>query len=220
MLTKTPVRRPEIFKHLRDSQLRRMMAISKPENCKAGEIIFSAHDIGDKFFGVESGRVRIFTQANRREKTLAYIEAGDFFGEMALLDGKHRSASAQALVDTKLMVVNKTAFRKLLADTDFTIKLLDTLTRRLREADREIESLLFQNMLGRLARAIIKLAGPEKTHKASLHMTLRELANYIGTTREPLSRAMASLKRCGLIDYQEKTLQIKNYRRLAAIGQN
>ncbi|HOX22948.1 MAG TPA: Crp/Fnr family transcriptional regulator [Elusimicrobiales bacterium] len=208
------------FRHLNRQELARILAITKTLRYSAGDIIFSKEDAGDTLYMVKSGKIRIFTQANRRQKTLDYLKEGDIFGEMALLDGKVRSASAQALDDSELLAITKNAFFKLIADRKFTLRLLDTLSMRLREADKEIEALLFQNMLGRLARAIIKLAGPQREHRTAVKISLHELANYIGTTREPLSRALASFKRCGLIDYEDKTLKIKDYRRLSAIAPN
>ena len=219
-MAKQFIKKTSFFKHLDDKELARIMTIAKLARFRAREVIFSKEDAGDAFFIVKSGRVKIFTEANRRQKTLDFLEPGDIFGEMALLDGKVRSASAQALEDSELLMITKSAFTRLISDTAFTLRLLNTLSTRLRAADREIESLLFQNMLGRLARAAIKLAGPEHRHKPVVQISLHELANYIGTTREPLSRALASLKRCGIIEYSDKALKIKNYGRLAAIAPN
>lgn len=219
-MPKQLIKKTSFLKHLGGKELARIMAITKLAHFRARQLVFSKEDAGDSFFIVKSGRIKIFTEANHRQKTLDFLESGDIFGEMALLDGKVRSASAQALEDSELLMITKSAFTRLISDTAFTLRLLNTLSTRLRAADREIESLLFQNMLGRLARAAINLSGPEQGHKPVVHISLHELANYIGTTREPLSRALASLKRCGIIEYSDKALKIKNYRRLAAIAPN
>jgi len=210
------------FKHLASAELKRLFSIAKTVRVPANTMIFSKDEAGETFFVVNSGRVKIFTTtATDRTKTLAYLGPGDFFGEMALLGGKVRSASARAEEDSELLVITKANFNRLIKkDGEFTLQLLHTLSERLRKADEEIEALLFHNMLGRLAGAILKLCGevPPGCEPPGIEMSIQELADYIGTTREPLSRALAMLRRTGMLDYKDRKISITDIARLKAIA--
>jgi len=209
------------FSNFKDPELRRVMAISKEAKYAKDELIFDRETVGNAFFVVLKGRVKIFTGEGRRMKTLAYLGEGDFLGEMALLGGKVRSASAMAAEDSRLLVITKNNFLKLLGtDRQFSLSLLRTLSDRLRQANHEIESLLFHNMIGRLACAILQLCREcgAISEPAEIKMTLRELADYVGTTREPLSRALAMLKRSGAITYEDKTLTVRDFSKLKSIS--
>src|SRR5206468_4270715 len=94
----------------------------------------------------------------KKRKTFAYLQPGDFFGEMGLLEGKPRSAAAEASDYTKLLIIEEPAFRKLLiSDPQLTLFLLRTVSQRLRKANEEIEALLFRNVLGRVAKTLNEL---------------------------------------------------------------
>lgn len=209
-----------LFRHLRNRELQRIMTISSIWKFAKGDIIFDKQEVGNHFFIVRTGKVKIFTETFlSRRKTLAYLGPGDFFGEMALLGGKVRSASAQAMDNCELLVIQRKKFKDLICtDREFTFKLLHTMSERLRKADSEIESLLFQNMLGRLVQTLVTLV--ERRHKSpiAMNISLQELADFVGTTREPLSRALAHLKKGNTIEYKNKQMVIKDLARLKAMA--
>lgn len=210
------------FKHLKPAELKRISDITAHRSVKAGELIFSKEDIGRTFFVVTAGKVKIFTGSSQsRSKTLAYLVEGDFFGEMALLGGKTRSASAEAVTDCELIVIDRQRFFELIeTDTCFTLCLLRTLSERLRKANQDIESLLFHNMLGRLSFTILRLARERgiKKDRNHLDLTLHELADLLGTTREPLSRSLSVMKKAGILDYQDKRIIIIDRKRLESMA--
>ncbi|MBI3298539.1 MAG: Crp/Fnr family transcriptional regulator [Elusimicrobia bacterium] len=185
---------------------KRLLAISRQDNFGPGERIFSRADAADHMFVVISGRVKIFLAGvGRRSKTFAYLDPGEFFGEMAVITGKSRSASAEAVEQTSLLLIHKNDFRRLLeSDPKLALYMLKAVSERLRLADEEIEDILFRNVLGRVAKSLRDLARPARrgTEPCQLprRYTHQELADMIGTTREPLSRALAALRRAGLID--------------------
>ncbi|MFH1620025.1 MAG: Crp/Fnr family transcriptional regulator [bacterium] len=207
------------FRHLRQQELKRIISIAGRYSHKAGKIIFSKEEVGNHLFIVKSGKVGIYISPGfNRKKTFAYLKSGDFFGEMALLGGKIRSASAQAVTDCELMVIHRKNFRKLLfTDIKFTLRLLYTISERLQMADKEIEALLFKNVLGRLVRTLVNLCGLKKQTPISLGISQQELADFVGTTREPLSRALSLLKRNGTIESKNRHIIIKNLARLKSI---
>lgn len=191
---------------------RRLLAISRQGDFGPGERIFSRLDAADHMFVVIRGRVKIFLSGGgRRRKTFAYLGAGDFFGEMAVITGKTRSASAEAVEPTSLLLIHKNDFRKLMEkDQKLCFYLLQAVSDRLRVADEEIEDLLFRNVLGRVAKTLRDLSKPDGKTVGPVTLprryTHQDLADLVGTTREPLSRALATLRRAGLVDARDGSI--------------
>ena len=192
---------------------KRLLAISRQGDFGPGERIFSRADAADHMFVVIRGRVKIFLSGGgRRRKTFAYLGAGDFFGEMAVITGKTRSASAEAVEPTSLLLIHKKDFRALMEkDRKLCFYMLQAVSERLRVADEEIEDLLFRNVLGRVAKTLRDLSKDAKTDgpvELPRRYTHQDLADLVGTTREPLSRALATLRRAGLVDARDGTIVI------------
>ena len=204
------LRRIPLLRAVPEPALRRIARISKTWDFPAGANIFAKAAPATHLFLVLEGRVKVFTHLGaKKRKTFAYFGAGRFFGEMALLDGRERSASAQAVEDSRLLLIHRRDFINLvLHDAKLACFLLRVLSGRLRRANEEIESLLFRNILGRVAKALHDLG---KTSGKRLRggvlldhaYTHQELADIVGTTREPLSRALASLRRADLISTRD-----------------
>ncbi|HAH32970.1 MAG TPA: hypothetical protein DCL44_11725 [Elusimicrobia bacterium] len=208
------------FKGLTGKEINHILSIARERNCKPDEMIFLKAEIGNHFFIVKSGRVKIFTSiGTEKKKTFAFLKKGDFFGEMSLLGGKIRSASAQAVEPTELLVISRRNFKELiLKNADFTLKLLHTLTIRLNNANKDVESMLFHNILGRLAEAIIGLSKNKHSSPVKIKIDQNELAQYMGTTRVPVCRAISTLKRSRVIDYKRGQLIVLNPARLKSIA--
>ena len=215
------LKKARFFKHLEGPELKRILSISKLAKFPAGALIFGKKSVGNHFFVVNSGRVKIFTSASaKRSKTLAYLGPGEFLGEMALLGGKVRSASAMAEENCELLVIDKTNFQRLLlTNRAFTLRLLYTLSARLQKTNEELEELLFHNMLGRLAHALHSLSRDGGKTSDEIKMTMRQLADYVGTTREPLSRALSVLVKSKVLTHEGGTIRIIDAGRLASIAQ-
>ena len=218
------------FKALTPREINQILAIARLRRYKTGAAVFMKEDIGSHFFIVKCGRIKIFTAIGaEKKKTFAYLKKGDFFGEMSLLGGKVRSASAEAVEDSELLVISKKNFKALIRQSpDFTLKLLYTLADRLNRSDKEIESMLFHNILGRLAGAIMALAGNKsaalktagQTNPLRMSLNQNELAEYMGSTRVPVCRAINTLKRSGVIDYKRGELTVLDMDKLRSISGN
>lgn len=191
---------------LRHSHLREVFRLAREVQVRAGAPVFAKRQDADGMFVVLSGRVKIFSNsAGKKRKTFAYLKSGEFFGEMALVEGVTRTASAQAVEDSTLLLIRKHDFQKLLQrEPRLCLYLLRTVCERLRQANEEIEGMLFRNVLGRVAKAMMDMAktsGKAQGRGVVLkdRFTQQELADVVGTTREPFTRALSSLKRAGLI---------------------
>jgi CRP/FNR family transcriptional regulator/CRP/FNR family cyclic AMP-dependent transcriptional regulator len=192
---------------LSPAHLREVYRLAREVEVAAGQPVFSKREDADAMFIVLSGRIKIFTDsAGKKRKTFAYLKEGEFFGEMALLEDLPRTASAEAVETARLLWIRKKDFQRLLTrDPRLALYLLKTVCARLRRANEELEGMLFRNILGRVAKVVLdqaKRSGePWKGGGLALkdRFTQQELADMVGTTREPLTRALSSLRRAGLV---------------------
>jgi CRP/FNR family cyclic AMP-dependent transcriptional regulator len=210
-----------LLRNLPEKQLRRIHAISRQEEFPAGSMIVKKSEAGEYMYLVVSGRIKIFCYSSaRKRKTFAYLSSGDFFGEMAAIMGVGRTASAQTVEPTKLILIKNSEFKKLiLSDNKLCYNLLRVMAERLRRANEEIESLLFRNILGRVSKTLNDLS--KTCGKAqgdgvifTQSYTHQELADLVGTTREPLSRALAMLRRADLVDSRRGRIFIRDPKKL------
>ena len=126
-----------IFKRLEPHELEHLAQEVDQVNFKAGETIFNEHDRGDSLYVVETGTVRIWVfDEDVKEVTLAELKAGDFFGELAVLDRGERSSSATAIVDTHLHRLSSDDFQKFLMDhPDVSIDVICEIAARMRQTN-------------------------------------------------------------------------------------
>lgn len=218
------LRKIPFLRQLAAKDLKEIYKISRTREYGPGEAIFSKSSPADRMFIVLTGRVKIFAPSlSKKRKTFAYLQPGDFFGEMALLEGKPRSASAEAVEFSKLLVITAQDFKRLLLrDPQLALYLLRTVSQRLRKANEEIEGLLFRNILGRVAKTLLDLSrrGTQQRDGQVLldeHYTQQELADIVGTTREPLTRAISALRRAQLLAVKEDRYLITNPDKLSAL---
>lgn len=218
------LRKIPFLRQLDTRDLKEIYKISRIREYGPGEAVFSKSSPADKMFIVLSGRIKIFAPSlSKKRKTFAYLAPGDFFGEMALLEGKPRSASAEAVEFSKLLVITGSDFKRLLlGDPQLSLYLLRTVSQRLRKANEEIEGLLFRNILGRVAKTLMDLsrrAKPQRDGSIVIdeHYTQQELADIVGTTREPLTRAISALRRAQLLAVKHDRYHIPNPDKLSAL---
>lgn len=183
---------------------------------RRGERIVTQGQAGDSFFVLVKGRVAVsILSPEGREVVLSNLSAGDYFGEMALLDEAPRSATVTAAERSELAVLTREAFFDLLKGNFILIRaLLATFSRRLRHANATIEGLASLDVKGRLARYFRDLAD-ERGRKAGGGWTVvvrpsqREIADTIGSSRETVSRTMTQLARENLIVPKGKAIYVR-----------
>ncbi len=182
---------------------------------RKGDILFQREDDGQALFIVESGGVRIyFPGVQGSDLTLAVFGPGDFFGELSLLDGRPRSASAVATLDTLVLALERSDFIALLTSRPAAaLSVLEVVSWRLRDADEMASDLAFLDVGARLAKKLLDLAGSHgKTVPSGtlldLPLTQEELANMIGVTRESVNRNLGEFRRLGLMSNQGRKFVI------------
>ncbi|MDY6787994.1 MAG: cyclic nucleotide-binding domain-containing protein [candidate division WOR-3 bacterium] len=104
----------------------------------SGELLFKQGDPPDEVYMVKDGKIRIYLDRNGEKKQLAVISEGEFIGEMAIIDGKPRSASAEAIEDCVVLVLNRQSIQKQIEEDPLMGALISTLVRRLRNMDRKL----------------------------------------------------------------------------------
>ena len=174
------------------------------------EVVFRRGEPGRAIYVVEEGWIKIaLGSPDGREVTLALLGPGEFFGELAVLDGQPRSADAVALEPCVLLVLLRDDLRRdLEARPRIAVELLAVLSRRLREADGVIADAAFLDVPGRLARTLLRLADaeqPDEQAEGTLiapRLTQVELAGLVGATRESVGKWLGAFEERGLIRRQ------------------
>jgi CRP/FNR family transcriptional regulator len=164
-----------------------------------GKPVFHQGDLGQALYLVERGRVRLFrTHLGGQEKTLGYVGPGEIFGEMSLLDGSERSASALAEEEALLLVLHREAYLALIRRLPLIAhNLARLLAHRLREADLELDLMAFEEAKSRVAYALLKLLRQGMGPK--IRARQQELAALAGASRETVTRALQELKAQGAV---------------------
>jgi len=186
---------------------------------ESGKFIFLEDSEGEQCFFVVQGSVKV-TRLSKdgREVILAMLNEGEFFGEMALLDGESRSANVIALEETEVLTLNREDFLVVLHDyPQIAIQLLKEMAHRLRKSDRQIASLSLSDAEKRIALCIIRFAddqGVIRRGQVSIPRVpiQQDIANMAGTSRETVSRAINLLEKEHFIKRKGRELLILDYK--------
>ncbi len=145
----------------------------------AGTVLFNEGDGGEEMYIIQSGRVKISKKIRGVEKTLATLEKGEFFGEMAILNDKPRSASAETIDDCEMLVIDRKTFETLLrGNVEIAIRFIKRLADRLREANDQMEALMIRDNTSRLVSILAKKVRETKGDQIS--MSIEDLAGMAG----------------------------------------
>ncbi len=199
-----------LFTDLGDEELERFSHVAVPRSFPAGTRVFHEGDSSDACYIVKSGTFRVTREhSDGRAITLATLEPGEIFGELAMLDGDQRSASAEALSDGELLALPAGDVRALLSrHPEIALKLVAGLVRRLRAANVRISRQSFQTVPSRVAGILAQLSreaedgnGAEAngSGEVTIRMNQTDLAQLAGTSRESVSRFLAELERAGVV---------------------
>jgi len=180
---------------------------------KAGEVLFQENDPGNEMFFIRSGRIKISKVFGETEKTLAILLQGDFFGEMSAIDGSPRSATATAVEETKILVINRDDLKSKIRENPLIEYILATMVKRLRDADKQIRYQLIKGELARATSLLIAEGKEEGVRQGSeTHLkfdpSLEDLGVKTGIAPIRLSEIIQKLVGLGLIRIKGTTLVI------------
>jgi len=200
-----------LFSSFTDSQLGQLLSCVQHRSYPRNAFILRAGEETDALYIILSGRVKVLIPDEEgHEVILSVIGPHEFFGEMGLLDELPRSASVETLESCDMLRLSKAGFTGILKDNfELAMLIMRNLVRRLREADRKIESLALIDVYGRVARLLIDLAenmdGKWIVERAP---PKQEIARMIGASREMVSRVVKDLQRKGLIRAEKRKIYV------------
>ncbi len=204
-----------LFSNMDKNEIEQITKICVERSFEKGKTIFYEQAQGTSFYLILSGQVKIVMMSNDgREHTLGVLKEKDFFGEVSMLDGQPRSATAIALSDVKTVTLNRDEFHKILKDNpEMILKIMYVLCKRLRHADKHVESLAFLTATGRVARTINNLAdeiGVKDNLKVVINhnMTRQDFANIAGTSRETFTRVIMDFQDEGLLEIDKNKIVV------------
>jgi CRP/FNR family transcriptional regulator, cyclic AMP receptor protein len=146
----------------------------------ANTVLFQEGDVGDNMFIIQSGRVKISKRIRGVEKTLATLDKGEFLGEMAILNDKPRSASAETLEECEMLVIDRKTFDALIrGNAEIAVRFIKRLADRLRETNDQMEALMIKDNTSRLVSILAKHVRERKT-AGEFAMTIEDLAGLAG----------------------------------------
>jgi CRP/FNR family transcriptional regulator, cyclic AMP receptor protein len=204
------------FSGLDAASLDRVTRGMRTRRFRRGEVIFHLGDPGDALFIVVSGAIKIMLPSDAGDEAiLATLRAGDVFGELALLDGAPRSATAVAIEASETAILPRAQFRELLA-TEPAIRdaLLAALAAELRRLTNHVEELHFLDITGRLASRLARIANesgqtlPDGAIRLPSPLTQGDLAAMIGCTRQSVNKLLGMFTDDGLIRLDRESIVV------------
>ena len=219
----TLLKRVAIFTSLSDQEFGFVTSHLLPRKYSSGELIFSEGDPCTGLYVVQTGNIRIFkSSAGGREQVLSIDGPGSSVAELPVFDGGNYPASAQAVNDCTLLFFSRQDFQSLcLQHPQVALKVLRVIGGRLRKLVGIIEELSFTTVRHRLIALLVRLGKSDGVRNGdSVVLTLpannSELAAQIGTVRELVSRNLSRLQSEGLIQIDNRKLEIPSLKRLQA----
>lgn len=219
MTTTDFLKQASLFKGLSDRELETLAADFKKREFGAGEVIFYQGDPGHTLYLVESGQVRIFVNGIDGHETsvVLYGRPGEIFGELAIIDGLPRSASAVAIMNTIVHTLGRERFRAFMQSRpQLALNFMQTLTKKVRYNTHQMDSLASMDVSQRLARKLLELGqnyGSAEAQGVRLNtaLTQSDLASMIGATRESTNKVLRQFRDDGLIAlYNGQTIFIRD----------
>jgi CRP/FNR family cyclic AMP-dependent transcriptional regulator len=214
-----------LFNHMADSDLLQISEDIMERHFKAGEIIFHEGDSGQLLYLVKSGSVRIFVNGLDGSETSVILvgRIGQMFGELAVIDGLPRSATAVSISPTTLCTLSRDAFRKHMRHyPQLSLNFMKELSMRMRYNTRQMDSFASLGVSQRLARKLMELGqsyGQAQPNGVVISMTLTQsdLASLIGATRESINKNLRDFRRQQWIHMEQGQITITDPDALRAL---
>jgi CRP/FNR family transcriptional regulator, cyclic AMP receptor protein len=199
LTAQTILERTGLFRGLPSATIQRISALSFRRSYHHGAIVFSQADPGDALYGVITGKIRISASSpDGREMFLNIMEPGDTFGEIALLDGRHRTATASATAPSELIIITRDHFLDLLEREPKLIShVIQLLCQRIRWTSGLAEDSALLSVPARLARRLLsmgKLHGHEIPNGVELTISQEEVARFLGLSRQAVNQYLQDWK--------------------------
>jgi len=216
------VRRAPLFAALDDGAAAALQASMAQLTVPKGDVVFAEGQTGDRLFVVEDGKVKLSqTSADGREQVLAVIGPGEMFGELSLFDPGVRTSTATAVTDSVLLGLGQSDLRPWLTGRpEVAEELLRALAQRLRRTNEAMADLVFSDVPGRVAKALLELSekfGQPQADGSRLvahDLTQEELAQLVGASRETVNKSLADFAQRGWLRLEARAVILLDIERL------
>ncbi len=210
------IRRIPLFSTLTDEEFSQIKHIFVLKAYRKNQVIFLEEDTGNYMYLVLAGKVKVVKAASGGKETIVAIhKAGEFFGEMSLLDGKTEPATVVAMEDSKIISVSGADFHKyLMRNQKVIMQIIQVLCARLRQI-WQTQSFSSRTADARIRMAIYQLCNSHGIRDArgiiiDLKITHQELADMVGTSRETVTRVLARLRKRGILEISYRRMTVLN----------
>ncbi len=215
-----------LFARLSDEETDVVLSHARIARYRRGQQIVAKGDPGVSMMAVLRGRVAIgATSVEGRQVVLSVLQAGDVFGEIALLDGKERTADATALIDCEILIISRRSFWSLLERRlDLCVDLMLVLCDRLRHTNEQVEDLAFLDLQSRTAKVLLRLldesgVSQTRTAPATIRISQRALSELVGGSRESINKHLNTWKDLGIVSIEKGAIVVHDLAVLAEYAQ-
>jgi len=215
------VRRAPLFSALDDEAAKALMESMTASRLERGDILFREGDRGDRLYVIGEGKIKLgLTSSDGRENLLAILGPGEMFGELSLFDPGPRTATATAVAETQLIALGHDDLDTFLSGRPIVATtMLAALARRLRRTNETLSDLVFTDVPGRVAKALLDLSNrfgrPSEDGILVAHdLTQEELAQLVGASRETVNKALADFATRGWIKLEARAVVLIDVERI------
>ncbi|MGA0902250.1 MAG: Crp/Fnr family transcriptional regulator [Candidatus Nanopelagicaceae bacterium] len=219
------VRKAPIFHGLDQAAANTLRAAMAPVKFRKGQALFKEGDDGDNLYIITSGKIKLGTKSqDGRENLLMVLGPGDMFGDLSLFDSGPRTSTATAVTESRLLSLGQEKVMPWVREhPEASLHLLARLASRLRRTNEVVSDLVFSDVPGRVAKALIDLGvkfGEKVSEGFLVHhdLTQEELAQLVGASRETVNKALADFAQRGWIKLEARAVLILDYDRLLKRG--
>jgi CRP/FNR family transcriptional regulator, cyclic AMP receptor protein len=217
------LQRHYVFGKLNPKQIGRLLSCTVEKSVARGTFIVAKDDPGSSLFAIRKGVVKISVPSvDGHDAVFNLMTDGDIFGEIALLDGRPRTADAVAITDCEMFVIERRDFLPLVQEEpQIALKLIEVLCARLRQTTQQAESLMFVHLPGRLAKTLLRLSyGDGATAARKIAITQKDLGNIIGMARETTNRQLRLWEKYNWVRLERGEIVILSVKALERIAQS
>jgi CRP-like cAMP-binding protein len=219
------LRKHPFFSDLDPEALDQLCRYAKHATLKRGATLFAKGDPGNSLYAVITGTVKMsISSADGRSAILNIIGPGEIFGDMALLDGRARSADAIANSNCEVFIIDRREFIPFVkSQPTLAMKFIELLCTRLRQTSDQVEQIILQNLPGRLASALIRLSEKHKPAAGgrTIAITQQEISEMVGMTRESVNKQLRAWATRNWVRLEHGAIVVLNeevLRELAEVG--
>ena len=205
----------DIFEPLSEEEIEHLNGQLSDVHLERGQVFYTPHDRSERLFVLWKGRVRIYRTAGTREFTLATVEAGTVFGEMALTAQQLQGAYAQAMETSELSIMRREDLERLILDKpEVGLQISHLLSERLRRYETRLEDITLKGISARLASLLVLLLETEgvvtgdHSLKIPTHYTHQHLGTMVGANREAITRAFGHLQDEGIVELRRRLIYV------------